>query len=77
MTMTEERVYQAEPSTCVQVAREHLDSALERLRADEPDLAEVLGHVHQARFWLPSWLTEEWDDRMTAWMERERATREP
>lgn len=66
--MTDERVYQADPATCVRVAREKLCQAVVALNDEDPDAA--LAAVRGALSWLPSFLEKEWDDRMTAWIER-------
>lgn len=70
MSAADERVYQAEPSTCVTVARQKLDEALRLLVAEKRDSDQVFVLIQEARAWLPSWLAREWDDRMSAWLER-------
>lgn len=64
-----ERVYQSDPASCIREARQHLWNAEEALRAGDVELVhEELGQVRSR---LHPGLEREWDDRMTAWMERE------
>lgn len=73
MSNDTEKVYQADPATCVKVAREHVQAAREHLATGDATAARA--ELDHAVAWLPSWLEREWDDRMTAWMEREGAPR--
>lgn len=68
--MSGREVYQASPETCVRIARQSLHEALDHL-GEGRDWGEAEALVRNALVWLPSWLESEWDDRMTAWLERD------
>lgn len=68
-----ERVYQADPHSCVAVAREAVKKVWAELDSESPDLQAIRTQMGVVRAWLPSWLEREWDDRMCEWMHRESA----